>query len=108
MKVMNIFLIVSLLLILGTAGLMLAPHYLSYQTLKADLAQAQKQLEEQKQEVMQLQQEIASLRSDRREIERVAREKFGWCREGETVYHFDSSGNLGPGTYSAPRSPSTP
>jgi cell division protein FtsB len=103
MKVLNIFLIVSLLLILGIGGLMLTPHYLSYQSLKADLAASEKQLAAQKQEIMQLRQEIENLRGDRREIERVAREKFGWCRDGEMIYHFDSSGNLGPGTATAPR-----
>jgi cell division protein FtsB len=39
---------------------------------------------------MELKKELAALRTDYRAIERVARERFGLCREGEEIYHFET------------------
>jgi hypothetical protein len=36
-----------------------------------------------------LREQIHSLQTDPDAIERVAREKLGWCREDEKIYHFD-------------------
>jgi cell division protein FtsB len=45
----------------------------------------------QRQELEELRRELAALRTDHRAIERVAREKFGLCREDEQIYHFDAA-----------------
>jgi hypothetical protein len=36
-----------------------------------------------------LNRELRELRTDYRAIERVAREKFGMCKPGEEIYHFE-------------------
>ena len=36
-------------------------------------------------------QQIISLKNSPAEVERVARESLGWCRDGEDVYHFSQS-----------------
>ncbi len=96
MKLLNIFMFFCLVTVLLVGGLVLYPHYCTYRNLRGDLSATEKTLAERQQEVMQLRKEIEDLRKDRRAIERVAREKFGWCREGETIYHFDATGSLGP------------
>ncbi len=37
-------------------------------------------------ETKQLQEQIKALQSDKKTIEKIAREKYGMVREGETVY----------------------
>lgn len=34
--------------------------------------------------------QISALKTNPRAVERVAREKFGWCREGEEIFSFTS------------------
>ena len=41
-------------------------------------------------ECKQIHQRINALKNNPKAVERVAREKFGWCREGEEVYSFTS------------------
>ena len=36
-------------------------------------------------------QRINRLQNSPAEVERVARESLGWCRDGEDVYHFNQS-----------------
>jgi len=38
-----------------------------------------------------VEQQIISLKNSPAEVERVARESLGWCRDGEDVYHFNQS-----------------
>lgn len=66
------------------------PIYTKYRQTKSTLQELQRSMEFQEQEIQRLRQEISALRSDYRAIERVAREKFGLCREDEKVYHFDA------------------
>lgn len=35
--------------------------------------------------------QIISLQNSPIEVERVARESLGWCRDGEDIYHFNHS-----------------
>ena len=98
MKFINALMFVSLLSIVAAGAAVLWPNYLQCQSLRGELAEKEKLAAEQQREIMQLKQEIEGLRKDPRSIERVAREKFGWCRDNEKIYHFDSSGGLGPTT----------
>ncbi len=41
-------------------------------------------------ECKQIRQRINALKNNPKAVERVAREKFGWCREGEEIYSFAS------------------
>ena len=98
MKLINALMFFSLLFVVAVGVAVLWPNYLQCQSLQSELSEKEKLAAEQQREIMQLKQEIEGLRKDSRSIERVAREKFGWCRDNEKIYHFDSSGSLGPTT----------
>lgn len=89
--------LVMLLIFLTCASVyVLLPAYFEHQKTQADLADLDKSLEQQRREMRELQKEINALREDHRAIERVAREKFGLCREGEKIYHFDAPAGITP------------
>ena len=94
MQIKNVVMFIALILIIVIGVAVLWPNYANTQKLRASLAAQEKVVADQQHEIMQLRQEIDKLRKDTRAIERVAREKFGWCRENEKIYHFDSAGNL--------------
>ena len=98
MKFVHALMLLTLLFIVVAGAAVLWPNYLQCQSLRNELSEKEKLAAEQQREIMQLKQEIEGLRKDPRSIERVAREKFGWCRDNEKIYHFDSSGGLGPTT----------
>ena len=76
--------------LLAVAAAVLAPAQRQYRNAKKDLTDLKTRLESQEQTILEIRREISRLRSDYRAIERVAREKFGYCRDGEKIYHFES------------------
>ncbi len=80
-----------LLLACGLALYFLLPAYSDYHRTKGDVSELKLSLTMQEHEIQRLQREIRSLRTDYRAIERVAREKFGLCKDGEKIYHFDDA-----------------
>ena len=54
-------------------------------------------LEKQRQLARQLQAEFDALRSDPKNVERLAREKLGYARTNETVVYFEPATNKPPG-----------
>ncbi len=84
------YLSVALLIVLCCAALyLLLPGYTKYRETRTTVRQLRESLAVQDQEIQQLRRELNALRTDYRAIERVAREKFGWCRPEEQIYHFD-------------------
>lgn len=83
--------VVMLVFCVGLALYVTIPVYLNYRQTKITERQLRENLERQEQEIQALRREFTALRSDYRAIERVAREKFGLCREGETIYHVDAA-----------------
>jgi cell division protein FtsB len=80
----------ALVIILGCISLyLLLPSFTRLKESKQSLASLEKNLAQQEEQIQSLRAEIHALRTDYRAIERVAREKFGLCREGEKIYHFD-------------------
>jgi hypothetical protein len=65
------------------------PAYTEYSETRVRLHEVEGDLLLAQKEYETLQLEITQLRDDHRAIERVAREKFGWCRDGDEVYEFD-------------------
>ena len=96
MKTVTYFLIGIAILIGGIAFYMIVPVYFDYRHTKLAITEIERSLAEQRQEALALRREITALKEDGKAIERVAREKFGWCREGEKIYHFDAPIGLGP------------
>ena len=86
----DILLIIVCLLMFGAAFVWLTPALSDIRNLQEELHTLQMKHEAQEQEVAQLQKEIDDLRSGKPQaVERVAREKFGYCRPGEEVFHFE-------------------
>ena len=86
----DILLIIVCLIMFGAAFVWLTPAISDIRILQEELQALQMKHEAQQQEVAQLQKEIDELRSGKPQaVERVAREKFGYCRPGEEVFHFE-------------------
>ena len=84
------FMVLAALVALGAWSLLsLLPAYTEYSETRGRLHGVESDLLVAEKEYETLQLEISQLRDDHRAIERVAREKFGWCRDGDEVYEFD-------------------
>lgn len=80
--------LVGALLLAGAA--VLAPANQEYREATRDLMEIDEELARQEEQILRIRREISSLKNDYRAIERVAREKFGYCKDGEKIYHFDN------------------
>jgi cell division protein FtsB len=81
---------------LGLVGVVwLGPVYRETRATRESIGRLRTSLERQAQEIERLNRELRELRTDYRAIERVAREKFGMCRPGEEVYHFEEPSAAG-------------
>jgi len=67
---------------------MTLPAYANFNKTQRDLQVVDRSLLQQQQMREGLQDEIRRLQVDPRATERVAREKFGWSRDGEIIYDF--------------------
>lgn len=92
---MNIYKIVVFLLSLITIFLILCSFALfipKYQKLKASeaaLAKLENELAEKKAESLHLEEQLSGLTNDPDILEKFAREKYGYCREGEIIYTYN-------------------
>ncbi len=91
MKAANILLSCLVIAVICGAIYFLVPAYTQYCERKSQLQKIQQKVTRNRQSKKLLQQKIHALREDPEAVERVAREKFGWCRPGEKVYHFETS-----------------
>ena len=82
-----IFAVLALVLLVG-AGLWLFPAWQDYAKTREAIVDVQAQSLQHQAENEALKTEIHQLRTDPRAIERVARDKFGYCRPQEKVYDF--------------------
>lgn len=64
--------------------------------MRADILRLQAQLKIEEAKSKQLQAQIDQLRNDPNAIERLAREKLGYAKPGETVIRFEPSTNSPP------------
>ncbi len=81
----------ALLLILAAAAAMvLLPEYHHNQDLRGKLAELEERKAERTAARNRLLREVDDLENSPRAIERVAREKFGFCRPGERVMRYDT------------------
>lgn len=79
--------IIGAVVLVGVA--VLVPPHQEFREAKGNLTAVEDELARQEEQILRLRREISSLRNDYRAIERVAREKFGYCKDGEKIYHFD-------------------
>jgi cell division protein FtsB len=79
---------VVLLVVLSTSATRI---YKSYTTALAELNDVQQVYDHLDANCREVKQQIISLKDNPVEVERIAREKLGWCRTEEDVYHFNQS-----------------
>ena len=89
MKSRHYVFVLGLVLIACVSAYILLPAYTDFKDGKREADELQGKLAEIELESREIDHAIQSLRTDPRAIERVAREKLGWCREDEKIYHFD-------------------
>jgi len=74
--------------ILVAAVALVFPAYKKSQTIKLRQEEVKSELKTQKSELLKLKRESNALENDPKAVERVAREKFNYCKDGELVYKF--------------------
>lgn len=87
-KIRSYLLPVLLLLALAAGGAMLLPVYRAKQKKQAELLRLQQVVAEKKAERNARAQETEALKNSPAAVEKVAREKFRFAREGETVMEY--------------------
>ncbi|MGI5922334.1 MAG: FtsB family cell division protein [Lentisphaeria bacterium] len=86
----DFILVVVLLALAAVAVVVLAPPLAEVRRLRQEIAELQEKQKEQDERFVLMRQEMDALqRGEPRAIERVAREKFGYCRPGEEIIHMD-------------------
>lgn len=81
-----LYLVVALALLAGAA--LLLPVYRDYHKKRTELTELKRQLGEKQTENAELTRQAGALQNSPEAIEKVAREKFKLCREGETVFEY--------------------
>ena len=94
MKAKDYVPVILTIVLICAASYFLLPAYMKLRQTRETVRRLQESLNKQELEVQRLRKELADLQTDYRAIERVAREKFGLCREDEKIYHFDDKGGL--------------
>lgn len=90
MKASNIILSILFMLVSCVSGYFLLPAYTKYRKSQENLKQVISNEAELDHNIASVDKKIHALEHDDRAIERVAREKFGWCRDGEQVYRIQT------------------
>ena len=89
MKLRTYIPVLIFVVVCGVALYFTFPAYITYRQTNRTVRRLEGELARQEEDARALRRELTALRTDYRAIERVAREKFGLCREGEKIYHFD-------------------
>lgn len=89
-----LYLIIMLALLAGAA--LLLPVYRNYQKKQAELSALEKTLAEKQAESAELNRQVGALQTSPEAVEKVAREKFGLAREGETIYRYPQPAKVKP------------
>ena len=64
------------------------PAFYKYCTIKERRQEAKHEFKKQVNECLVLRHKLSNIEKDTTEIEKIAREKFNYCKTGETVYKF--------------------
>ncbi len=76
-------------LTVAAAFFVLLPAYTDYNQARSEARRLQQELLERELQAHLLRRRIHDLKHDPVAIERIARERLGWCREDEKIYHFE-------------------
>ena len=81
-----IYLLLGLVLIIS--GILVLPAYRKYRQTEKDVEMLQAELDRVKGEYLTIQQEVHDLQHNASAVEKVAREQYHLCREGEVIYIY--------------------
>ena len=82
--------VIAFLLLIGMWYL---PIIQQNQRMRADILRLQNELQKEQAHANELQAQINALQNDPNTVERLAREKLGYAKPGETVIHFEPPTN---------------
>ncbi len=74
--------------IVVAGGVWLLPPYQEYRRTRGSLVLKRREVRQNQREKEKLREEILRLQTDDRAVERVARDKFSWCKPNEKVYDY--------------------
>lgn len=81
-----IYLLLALVLIIS--GILVLPAYRKYRQTEQDVESLQADLDRVKAEYLTIQQEVHDLQHNASAVEKVAREQYHLCRDGEVIYIY--------------------
>ena len=87
------FVVIAFLLLVGMWYL---PLIRQNQRMRADILRLQNELQKEQVKANELQTQINALQNDPNTVARLAREKLGYAKPGETVIHFEPATNSPP------------
>ena len=87
-KLLKGFIYLLLLLVLVISGIMVVPAYQKYRQTEKDVEMLQAELDRVKGEYLTIQQEVHDLQHNASAVEKVAREQYHLCRDGEVIYIY--------------------
>lgn len=87
-KVLTAVIYVLLVLVLIVSGILVLPAYRKYKQTKQDVISLRDDLDRVRAEYLTLQQEVHDLQHNAAAVEKVAREKYHLCRDGEVIYIY--------------------
>ena len=90
-----VFAAVLILVVCGMAYVLL-PAYADYKQSRREAQELERKLLQVDVRSQEVRQRIHALKTEPAAVERVAREKFGWCRANEKINHFDPPANVNP------------
>jgi cell division protein FtsB len=85
--------VIAFLLLIGMWYL---PLIQQNQRMRADILRLQNEVQQEQAKANELQAQINALQNDPNTVERLAREKLGYAKPGETVIHFEPATNSPP------------
>lgn len=86
-KIVVALVVVAVLLLIGMCYL---PLIQENQRMRADNLRLERELQQETEKSKQLISQINALQNDPKTVERLAREKLGYAKPGETVVHFET------------------
>ena len=87
-KLLTGFIYLLLVLVLITSGILVLPAYRKYKSTQKDVEILQADLDRVKSEYLTIQQEVHDLQHNASAVEKVAREQYHLCRDGEVIYIY--------------------
>jgi len=87
-KVLTSFIYILLVLVLIISGILVLPAYRKYRRTQQDVINLRADLDRAKAEYLTLQQEVHDLQHNASAVEKVAREQYHLCRDGEVIYIY--------------------